>query len=184
MTQEVIILRGIAGSGKSYTAREMSDLTPNADIVSTVRDLIRSLEAGAPSVIVDNLNLMMHQVAAFYAVAEAYNANVYIETQFIDPMQAARNCKAPLDVLLAQYARMLSEQAAFPTSWNHVIEPYGGSGPLNNMNELELIGQKLVDKIQAYRERETVKEDQKALENKAAERAADENYSDDNEDFG
>ena len=184
MAQEVIILRGIAGSGKTYKAREISDLTPNADIVSTVRDLIRSLEAGAPSIIVDDRNLLMHQVAAFYAVAQAYNANVYIETQFIDPMQAAKNCKEPLDVLLAQYARMLSEQAAFPTAWNHVIEPYGGSGPLNNMNELELIGQKLVEKIHAYRERETIKEDTKAIENKAADRAADENYSDDNEDFG
>lgn len=185
MPQEVVILRGITGSGKTYAAREYEMLTPDAQIVSDVRGLIRALEAGAPMVLVDAPNIRMHEVAALNGVAQAYDCDTSIETHFIDPFLARRNKPdTAIEVLLAQYAHLMSEQALFPSGWNHIVVTYGGSGPLDNTNELELIGQKLVEKIHAYRERETIKEDTRAVASKAADRAADENYTDDNEDFG
>jgi hypothetical protein len=186
MAAEVLILRGISGSGKTYTAREHESLTPQTVTVHDLKGFLKYVQEEDTLVIVDAKNLRVRDIAPYYAVAEAYGCDVRIETHFIDPMQARRNNdKLNLETLLSEYAVLMSEGAAFPPAsvWKHTVEIFGGSLPLNNMNELEMLGQNLSERILAYREKETIREDQKKIAAQGRERASDENYSDDNESF-
>jgi predicted kinase len=140
---EVVLMRGITGSGKSSHAKGLHPTTwCSADKFfhneedeyvfdptrlteahgSCLIEFIDAVQAGVGCnddvlIVVDNTNIRAAELAPYIAVAQAYGANVGIVLCWCDPMVAAtRNVHdVPAHVAFAQYQELLRE--SLPPWW-------------------------------------------------------------------
>lgn len=140
--QQVIILSGISGSGKSTYAKMLQLDLVNAQIVSAdnyfmvdgeykfdprklgeahsscLRAFIEHLSSWQQTVIVDNTNTTVLEIAPYYAVGKAYGAKVKLITVEVDPVVAAkRNAHGVNLATCERMARNLAERK-LPPYWD------------------------------------------------------------------
>ena len=150
---KVIILRGVSGSGKSTYAKanypdaivlSSDDYWIQLDPFKTYEEnfdpkllgyahgwnlkrYINFLAGNLPgkelTLVVDNTNTTIAEIAPYYAVAQAYLADVEIVTIDVLPAIALkRNTHGvPRLAHAAQVERLYATNAAFPRYWNHQI---------------------------------------------------------------
>jgi predicted kinase len=152
MVKNVVIMRGVSGAGKSTYARNFSnavilssddywtrdggDYKENFNVEKlgaahawNLRRYILTLESlnlpDDTTVIIDNTNTTIAELAPYYAVAQAYNVPVEIITLMVDPKVAlARNIHGvPLKAHSAQYSRLVDNTPLIPRWWKHDILP-------------------------------------------------------------
>jgi hypothetical protein len=186
MAAEVLILRGISGSGKTYTAREHESLTPQTVVVSTLGEFLEHVRSPDTLLIVDARNLRALDVAPYYSVAEVLGCDVQIETHFIDPARAANHRpETPMDVLVRQYATLLAETNNFPSDWKHVLRTYGGSEDLRQASVDEEYDFEFIKKLRQFKsdmtKAEEAKEQQTAMSRAPLREDDDESFDDEEE---
>jgi len=150
----VTILRGVSGSGKSTYAKSVPGVVCSADDFFMVRGVYRfdplrlgeahaaclrkfvSLVTRRTSVVVDNTNIRVLEMAPYVAVALAYGARVKIVTVICDPLVAASRNQHGVsgDAVLRQYSRLMEEE--IPPQWLHVEMATHISGKLPEVNEM------------------------------------------------
>lgn len=146
----VRILCGVSGSGKSTLANQESFLNrallcsadtfmmedgvynfsaaklPHAH-AACLKKFVEALQAGVMSIVVDNTNTTVAEVAPYAALALAYGATLMITTVECDPeIAAARNAHGvPLAGVQAQAAR-LAERSLPPWWPQETIKTFEG----------------------------------------------------------
>jgi predicted kinase len=77
------------------------------------------------TVVIDNTNTSIAELAPYYAVAQAFQVPVEIVTLMVDPKIAlARNVHGvPLNAHSAQYSRLVDNTPLIPRWWKHSIIP-------------------------------------------------------------
>lgn len=140
--RKVIIMRGVSGAGKStYVEKHF----PLAKVVSAdhyfvndgkysfdasklpeahgscLKQFIQALEGFHDTVVVDNTNTTVAEIAPYYSVAQAYSYAVEIITIVVDPVVAAtRNVHGVgYDTVATQQKRLEREAQNFPPWWGH-----------------------------------------------------------------
>ena len=163
MKTEVIILRGVSGSGKSTFAKQYiealhkrtpvsggqifssddywtldgGDYTKNFDITKlgqahawNLRRFITYLDVleiasghSCSTLIIDNTNTTVAEIAPYYAVAEAYGREARIITIDTNPSVAFdRNTHGvPKTAHDAQVERFYAAMETFPKHWRHLV---------------------------------------------------------------
>ncbi|MEI7741246.1 MAG: AAA family ATPase [bacterium] len=144
----VFILRGIPGSGKTYfrTKQFPRALVASADdyfaqggefkydsskIALAHRFCWRKFHAGmlaeSASIVIDNTNVRVADVAAYVLPAEALNYTARVVTFVCDPAIAARRCVhgAPEEYIVRKAEELENETELFPHSWTHEIVKSG-----------------------------------------------------------
>lgn len=139
--KQVIIMRGIPGSGKTTEAKRWASLVPGSIIVSSddymyaggqdfdhtrlefcheqcQRDFEEFLRVGMPLVIVDNTNTTFSSMVPYVQKAEAYGYAFTILQINVDPKEAFERGthKVPL-ATVEMFARRLSSERT-PSTWN------------------------------------------------------------------
>jgi predicted kinase len=154
MAKNVVIMRGTSGSGKSTYARNFSNVTILSsddywtrnggdykenfnveklgaahawnlrrfiDLLVHIKD-ITNIDS---TIVIDNTNTTIAELAPYYAVAQAFQVPVEIITLMVDPKIAlARNVHGvPLKAHSAQYSRLVDNTPLIPRWWKHDILP-------------------------------------------------------------
>jgi predicted kinase len=75
------------------------------------------------TIVIDNTNTIVAELAPYYAVAQAFQVPVEIITLMVDPKIAlARNVHGvPLNAHSAQYSRLVDNEKQIPRWWKHTI---------------------------------------------------------------
>ena len=148
--RDVIILRGIPGSGKSTYARQLAKGRParilSADDFFTTADGTYQFDAaflhaahkaclreytralGVPPIkggliVVDNTNTREAEITPYYALAEAYDWHPEVH-QIDCPLDVAIARQihgVPVDQIVKMHARVRS---TLPSWWTHTLVPY------------------------------------------------------------
>jgi len=140
----VTILRGLPGSGKSTYCKEALVRLPNTVVCSAddffmiggeykfnpellpqahaecLHRYVSAVRARKELIIVDNTNILAVEIAPYYALAEAYKANVEVIT-INCPIEVARerNIHGVPSETMEEMARLIiSEVSRFPPWWN------------------------------------------------------------------
>jgi len=142
--QQVIILRGVPGAGKSTYAKTLGNPSiVSADYFLTANGVYKFdpkllpkahrecwawfyayLKLGVLTVVVDNTNTTAAEIAPYVLPAETLGYAVTIVTLRVDPLvAAARNIHGvPTPKVLQMHQRLLDAEAYFPPYWKHVVK--------------------------------------------------------------
>jgi predicted kinase len=141
MNGEVRVFRGLPGSGKSTLASGWKDaLICSADDFHMengvynwkpenagpahswcLRKYLSGLEHAFPSIIVDNTNITIWEMAPYCALALAFDYKLTVFTVGCDvELAVARNIhKVPRGTILSMAANMALHTPLIPRHWNH-----------------------------------------------------------------
>lgn len=152
MIKNVVIMRGTSGSGKTtyahqnfpqgiilssddYWTKDGGDYRENFNVEKlgaahawNLRRYIDKLNDGAylpeeTTIVIDNTNTTIAELAPYYAVAQAFQVPVEIVTLMVDPKIALeRNVHGvPLAAHSAQYTRLVDQGKMIPKYWKHSV---------------------------------------------------------------
>lgn len=145
----VVILRGVAGSGKSRKTAELQSKTDGSCITvstdffwmqdgsykfdparlseahgNTLRVFIQLVQKGEiENIFVDNTNTSLSELAPYAAIAVAYGYKVKIITMIVNPAVAAARCVhgTPYEVIHRQACMLEHHTSLLPKWWEHEV---------------------------------------------------------------
>lgn len=144
---QVLILRGIPGSGKStfqknewsharvcsadsyfmkdgkyeFDAKRLKDA--HGSCLRNFIDIVSMYSGSAPDMVVDNTNISIYEIAPYIAIAQAYGWEHQIITLICDPQVAAKRCVhgVPAEKVKSMELSLVDEMKRFPRHWHHQV---------------------------------------------------------------